>query len=88
MNSVLRLAHPLFCWLIFVSFGLEAIKDGNLLKVLVLAIGLGGISQTYWQACLGEKRPHKTEDLISFYVGLVPALLYPLVVIWSFFFKH
>jgi hypothetical protein len=88
MNTLARMIHPLFSWAGFLLYGLEAIREVDFLLMVLVALGLGGLSQGYWKAFLGEHRPFKKADLISFYVGLIPAFLYPLLAIWSFFFKH
>lgn len=67
-------------WLIF--FGLESIERRLYLLMLIGALGLAGLSQSFWRSRLGPG-PHAKADLISFYIGLSAAIVFPFLVTWN-----
>lgn len=86
MNVIIRFVHPLFSWAVFLFFGLEAIQRQLYMLTIIVALGLGGLSQTYWRSTLGDfERPYSKGDLIAFGIGLSAAVVYPILVLWSLF---
>lgn len=84
MNTFLRVSHPLFSWAVMVFLGLESIQERLFVSILIVFLGLGGMSQTFWQVRLKGQRPYARGDVISFGLGLLPVVVFPLLV-WSEF---
>jgi hypothetical protein len=84
MKTTLRIIHPVFCWAVLVFFGLESMQRQLFLPVAIVAIGLCGMSQIYWKTHFYGKKQHEVGDLISFAVGLLAAIAYPLIFGWYF----
>lgn len=86
MKTTLRFIHPIFCWAVLVFLGLDLIERQLFLPIVVVAIGLGGMSQIYWRTHLSGSKQHKKGDLISFAAGLLATIAYPLIVCWHYFY--
>ncbi len=85
MNIILRVLHPLFSWGFLIFFGLESIERQLYPLSVNVAVGLGGLSQTYWRSMNSHgRRPYLIGDLISFGIGLLAALSFPILMLWSF----
>lgn len=85
MNTFLRIFHPFFSWAIFIAYGLELIHNQVYLPMIIVVLGLAGLSQTFWRIHLGEKQQYAKLDILSFGIGLIAAITYPLVVVWNVF---
>lgn len=84
MKIFLLVSYPIFCWGVFIFCGLEAMQRQLFLPVVIVTLGLGGMSQNYWQSQLSGKQPYPRGTLISFWIGLVAAITYSFVVAWYF----
>lgn len=80
MKIFLLVLHPAFSWLILFAYGLEAIHRG-LPSSTIVALGLAGLSQSYWKFSLGEHKPYQRSDVAAFICGLLAALAYVLLII-------
>lgn len=87
MNTFLRIFHPFLSWTIFIVYGLESIHNRVYLLMIIVALGLAGLSQTFWKTHLGEKQQYAKLDILSFCIGLVATITYPLAVVWSAFMQ-
>jgi hypothetical protein len=84
MTIFLRLIHPLFSWLVLVTYGWESIEKENFLLMVGMLLGLAGLSQTYWRLRLEDSKPYAKLDLVSFGFGLLPAIVFPILLVWHF----
>ena len=87
MNTFLRIFHPIFSWAFFAIYGLELVYNKSYLATIIIALGLAGLSQTFWKTQLGEKQQYAKADIISFSLGLMAAITHPLLVAWSFLYN-
>ncbi|MBR7745822.1 hypothetical protein [Undibacterium baiyunense] len=83
MNTLLRIFHPLFSWAFFLIYGLEQIEEKMYLPTIIIILGLAGWSQTFWKTQFSKKKPYMTGDIIAFCLGLIPAIVYPIMTIWT-----
>ena len=83
MNTLLRIFHPIFSWRFFVFFGLELIDKKLYLPMIIIILGLAGSSQTFWKTQVSAKQQYIKTDIIAFCLGLIPAIAYPIMIIWS-----
>ncbi|MES2072014.1 MAG: hypothetical protein V4488_16780 [Pseudomonadota bacterium] len=86
MTTFVRIIHPIFSWGLFVFLGLEAIQRQLALTTVIVALGLAGLSQNFWKSQLSSKQHRANGDLISFGLGLLAAITYPLVMAWHFLY--
>ena len=84
MRTVILILYPIFCWGVFATYGLDAIQRELYLVIIVVALGLAGMSQNYWKANFSGKSTYLKSELASFCLGLLAAIVYPLVVAWHF----
>lgn len=87
MKTLMCILHPLFCWGAFVFLGLEAMRHQLYLPIIIIAVGLCGLSQNYWKQQIGSELGHTRGELISFGLGLLAAIAYPFLIAWYFFYK-
>ena len=86
MKTLMLILYPIFCWGVFVFLGLEAIQHQLFLPIIIVTVGLFGLSQNYWKSQFSGKQNHEKGDLISFWIGLLAAIAYPVVVGWYFLY--
>jgi len=85
MNTFLRIFHPIVSWAFFLIYGLEQIKETVYLSAIIIILGLAGWSQTFWMTQFSEKQQYMKGDIIAFCLGLIPAIIYPVMIILSIF---
>jgi hypothetical protein len=85
MNTIHRVFHPIFSWGVFVAYGLESIIAKLYLPMIIVGLLLAGLSQTFWKTQFSEKQQYMKGDIIAFCLGLIHAIVYPVMIIWSIF---
>jgi hypothetical protein len=88
MKMTLRFVHPIFCWAVLLFFGLDSIQRQLFLPIAVVAIGLGGMSQIYWRTHFSGLKQYEKGDLISFALGLLAAIAFPILVGWHYLYHY
>ncbi|PHV12237.1 hypothetical protein [Chitinimonas sp. BJB300] len=81
MSLLIKIGHPIFCWVFFIILGLEAIRDDNFITMLIVALGLSGFSQTYWTLYLKDKHPAENADWIYFFAGGMASFSYLVLIV-------
>lgn len=83
MITLLRIVYPIFSWLVLIFFGLEAIERGLWLQVVIVAIALAGLAQTFWRSQVLRTSPHSKGDIVSFTLGALSAVVYLGLALWA-----
>lgn len=76
MDKLLRFAHPLFTWGVVLTYGREATQQLLVLPLVILALGLGGLSQGFWLGQVNKHMPRRTGDAMAFVAGIIAIVFY------------
>jgi hypothetical protein len=84
MDKFLRFAHPLFMWGVVLTYGREATQQMLVLPLVILALGLSGMSQGFWRAQVNKHMPRRTGDAMAFAAGIIAIVFYFFLCIRAF----
>ena len=84
MDKFLRFAHPLFRWGVVLTYGREATQQLLVLPLVILALGLGGLSQGFWMGQVNKHMPRRTGDAMAFAVGIIAIVFFLFLCVRAF----
>ena len=84
MDKFLRFAHPLFMWGVVLTYGREATQQMLVLPMVVLALGLGGLSHGFWMGQVNKHLPRRTGDGMAFAAGMIAIICYLFLCVRAF----
>lgn len=76
MDIFLRVAHTLFVVGVIATYGWEALRQGLVLQIALVTLGVAGLSQTYWKVQVNKNLERRKADVTAFSIGIVAIVAY------------